>query len=170
MKPAAKFSLEDAQRAAYLWGANCGPGAIAAVLDTTLESIRPFLGEFERKHYTNPSLMYEILGNLRTRWRKVDYPHSPANGLVRVQWEGPWTDPGQPWGARQRHTHWIATRDTDAGVWIFDINCICVGGWVSSFEWNAQVAPWLIRQCEPGAYGTWHETHKIEVLGWEGLP
>lgn len=163
MKPAAKFSLDDAQHAANTWGANCGPGAIAAVLDTTLEKIRPYMGDFEKKHYTNPALMYQILRSLGVTWQSPATPW-PSNGLVRVQWEGPWTEPGQPWGARQRHTHWVASRDTDKGLFIFDINCICVGGWVPVDEWTKQVVPWLLREVEPHASGKWHSTHKLEIV------
>jgi len=159
----AAFDWNDADRAGREWSANCGPGAVAAVLDTTLEAIRPHLGDFEKKHYTNPSLMYQVLRSLGVRWITSPTPW-PANGLVRVQWEGPWTDEGQPWAARQRHTHWIASRDTEEGLFIFDINCICVGGWVPIDEWTKEVVPWLLPQVEPKAYGTWHPTHKLHIL------
>lgn len=160
----AGFSLDDAQKAAEEWGANCGPGAIAAVLDSTLEAIRPNLGDFEKKHYTNPTLMYQILNNLKVKWQLItDHLRWPKNGLVRVQWLGPWTEPGQHWAARQRHTHWVASRWLDHDIYIFDINCICVGGWVPVTEWELQVAPWLIKSVEPLGYGTWYPTHNIEI-------
>ena len=165
-RPRAPFSLEDAQRAADTWGANCGPGALAAVLDKTLDHVRPHLGDFERKRYTNPTLMWSALRSLGVRW-KLTYEW-PRNGLIRVQWEGPWTAPGVPMKARYRHTHWIGCRSTlgepGGKVLIFDINCICVGGWVPYQEWEGQVVPWLLRQCEPKANGRWTTTHRVELM------
>lgn len=38
---ALRFTLEDAQRASQEWGANCGPGAIAAIMGMTLDEVRP---------------------------------------------------------------------------------------------------------------------------------
>jgi hypothetical protein len=64
MAAAVRFTEEDARRAHGAWGANCGPGAIAAVLRLTLDELRPHLLDFERKGYTNPSLMYAVLRGL----------------------------------------------------------------------------------------------------------
>lgn len=161
---AVRFSGDDAQRAADAWGANCGPGAIAAILGKTLDEIRPHLSDFEKKRYTNPTLMYEILTNLGARWKKIEkvWPHW---GLVRVQWEGPWTEPGVPMAARYRHTHWVGAerRDRAADIWIFDINAIYFGGWVSFAEWSEQLVPWLLKEIDSKANGKWHITHALEV-------
>lgn len=54
-KPA-KFTIDDATRAYDVWGANCGPGALAAALDKTLDDVRPHLVNFDRKRYTNPRI------------------------------------------------------------------------------------------------------------------
>lgn len=167
-----RFTANDAQRAFEEWGANCGPGAVAAICGLTLDELRPHMGDFERKRYTNPTLMWSVLRNLGVRWKEV----APAGrfewpqwGLARVQWEGPWTKPGVPMAARYRHTHWVGAH-TDPAVTpgspivsIFDINCICVGGWVSFDEWSGEVVPWLLGQCEPKADGRWHLTHAIEI-------
>ena len=161
-----RFDVEDAQRAGDAWGANCGPGAIAGVLGMTLDELRPHLIDFERKGYTNPTLMRDILNGLGVKWQRVKSVWPRNVGLVRVQWEGPWTEPNVPMRARYRHTHWIGTRRVGANYWnveIFDINCMCVGGWVPLVEWNTQVVPWLIKECVKRAYGTWHQTHVIEI-------
>jgi hypothetical protein len=160
MNPA-KFSVEEAQRAADTWGANCGPGALAAALDLTLDDVRPHLRDFERKRYTNPLMMYGALKSLCIPYYRIN--DWPTNGLVRVQWEGPWTAPGVPVRVAYRHTHWIGSRYDDAGVWIFDINCICVGGWVKLTEWRHQVVPWLLRELEPKANGKWQPTHYLKL-------
>ncbi len=164
MKPTVKFNWDDLDRAGREWGANCGPGAIAAILGKTLDEIHPYLGDFKWKHYTNPRLMFEILRNLGATYKLSSAYTWPMNGLVRVQWEGPWTEPSVPWSHRQRHTHWVASSWSDDDIWIFDINCICVGGWVIRKEWETQVVPWLIKQVEPEANGKWHTTHRLEVL------
>ncbi len=159
----ASFTHEEAQRAGDEWGANCGPGALAAVLNLTLDQVRPHLGDFEAKHYMNPQLMVAALKSLGVDLnKKHDLMLWPENGLVRVQWEGPWTAPVVPRRKRYRHTHWVAARQGHHTM-IFDINCIGVGGWVSVQEWKYQVVPWLLKQVEPEANGKWHITHCIEV-------
>ena len=95
-----RFTLEDAHRASDAWGCNCGPSALAAVTGMTLDEVRPFMGDFEQKHYTNPTLMWSILNNIGARWSVTKPPRTwPRYGLARIQWEGPWTKPGVP--ARQ---------------------------------------------------------------------
>ncbi len=152
-----QFTVDDANRAHDAWGANCGPGAIAAVLNLTLDELRPHLRDFEAKRYTNPSLMYSVLRGLGVlfdvRMSSGRGDIWPFYGLARIQWEGPWMAPGVPVQARYRHTHWIGCHGED----VFDINCISVGGWVPLVEWRDEVAPWL------HAYGGWHLTHSIEI-------
>lgn len=161
---APKFTFEEAQAAAADWGLNCGPGAVAAVFGLTLEELRPHLGDFERKRYTNPTLMWSILNSLGATWRLVKRTKAwPRYGLVRIQWYGPWTEPGVPMRARYRHTHWIGARWTGVDTEIFDINCMSVGGWVSRSVWTDQVVPWLLKECEPKADGRWGLTHVVEV-------
>lgn len=160
-----RFSLDDAQRAADTWGANCGPGAIAGVLGYTLDELRPHLFDFERKRYTNPTLMWQILRGLGVPFRVEVARAWPAYGLARIQWEGPWTQPGVPIGARYRRTHWVGSSlgRTMGDAKVFDINCICDGGWVSFNVWSRQVVPWLLKECEPKANGHWHVTHCVDI-------
>jgi len=163
MNPVAKFNWDDADKAAREWGANCGPGAIAAVLDKKIDEIRPFMGDFEKKHYTNPKLMLEILNKMGVKFWKPRAQTWPRNGLIRIQWEGPWTDLGVPLRKRYRHTHWVASRWIGIDIFIFDINCICVGGWVHVGEWEKKVVPWLLKEVEPKAYGTYYPTHILAL-------
>lgn len=164
-----RFTLEDANRANDEWGANCGPAALAVVCGMTLEEVRPHMGDFESKRYTNPLLMFDSLRRTQVSWRQVRDPHSiyrtwPEHGLARVQWEGPWTAPGVPMRVRYRHTHWVAAMAVDGEERrIFDVNCMCVGGWVPLTEWVFKVVPWLLKEAEPKANGFWHLTHVIEV-------
>ena len=165
-----RFSHADAIRAADEWGANCGPGAIAVILGMTLDESRPHLGDFERRRYTNPGLMWSILDGLGIRWSKILRPRRwPAYGLARVQWEGPWTAPGVPPRVAYRHTHWVGVSTADdQNVGIFDINALGNGtGWVSLRHWVDVIVPWILEQCEPGADGGWDLTHGVEI---ENIP
>jgi hypothetical protein len=171
-----KFTADDAQRAFESWGANCGPGALAAVTGLTLDEVRPHLTGFDQKHYTNPSMMFAALRSLDLKWEPRMTSRWPRFGLARVQWHGPWTQPGVPVRAAYRHTHWVAAEciqrklrasgslaPPEPDISIFDINCINVGGWVPLSVWSEQVVPWLLKQCEPKADGQWHLTHAIEI-------
>ena len=166
MPKPARFTRDDAQAAYDAWRFNCGPGALCAVLDKTPDEIRPHLIDFEGKGYTNPTLMLDILRGLRVPFRQTyrgDGQASmyvrPALGLMRVQWAGPWTQPGVPMAARYRQTHWIGLADGHA----FDVNCMDAGGWVSWEEWSGHVAPWLIKECCPKGNGEWWPTHILEI-------
>jgi hypothetical protein len=162
-----RFTADDAQRAWEVWGANCGPAAAAAMLGLTLDEIRPHLGLFESRRYTSPAMMFGLLRRVGAKWSTYyGADRWPAHGLVRVQWEGPWTQPGVPPPARYRHTHWIGAVTSGLGlgqVSIFDVNCMNVGGWVDLHTWSMRVVPWLLSQCEPDASGEWHITHAVEV-------
>jgi hypothetical protein len=159
------FTKEDAKRAYDEWGANCGPGAVAAIMGISLDDVRPIMAAegFEAKHYTNPSMMNAVLRRIGRPWRKVGAVW-PSYGLVRIQWEGPWTAPGVPMRVRYRHTHWVGCEIGRTSTGIFDINCMNNGsGWVSLKEWSEVLVPWLLAESEPKADGKWHITHAIQV-------
>lgn len=164
-----RFTLEQAQKAADEWKFNCGPGALCAILNLTPDELRPLLGDFEQKGYTNPTLMYDTLNRARAKWRQVYREDNPAglpfvlHGLLRIQWGGPWTKPGVPMRARYRQTHWVGARQNGADTEIFDVNAMCAGGWVSLLEWSSKLVPWLCKQCVPKWDGTFWPTHAIEV-------
>lgn len=175
MRPPIAFTDQHAQEAYDAWGMNCGPGAIAAVLGMTPTDLRPFLGDFEQKGYTNPTMMRGILQRLGVVFEEHRIadpdaaqfrvsPPWPHFGLARVQWEGPWTRPGVPPQARYGYTHWVGV---DGNV-IFDINAISVGGWITVQLWRDQLVPWLLKEFYPKADGNWHVTHAIEIV--KGLP
>ena len=161
--PPIRFSAEEAY--ATDWRFNCGPGALCAVLGMTPAEIRPHMLDFERKGYTNPTLMLDVLRGLGVAFRHRPDRLWPEFGLVRVQWSGPWTAPGVPPRVAYRHTHWVAscgTRLPDS-MRVFDVNAICVGGWLSFIEWAQALVPWLLRICEPKADGRWWVTHALEL-------
>jgi len=158
------FTLADADRAFEQWGSNCGPGAIAAIVGISLDAIRPFMAAagFDAKRYTNPTMMNDVLRSIGRPWRKIGAIW-PQYGLVRIQWEGPWTEPGVPMKARYRYTHWIGAAHRGGEIGVFDINCMNNGsGWCALKDWSDVIVPHLTAQY-PRASGKWHITHAIEV-------
>lgn len=160
-----RFTLDDAENAG--WCFNCGPGALCAVLNMTPAELRPLMGDFESKGYTNPTLMFDVLGRAGAKFRQTyrkDEPYGMPivdHGLIRIQWGGPWTKPGVPMRARYRQTHWVAARNKSAEI--FDINAMCAGGWLKESEWALQLVPWLCKEVVPKWDGTFWPTHAIEV-------
>jgi hypothetical protein len=170
--PMVAFDVNEANRAGDAWMFNCGPAALCAVTGKTPEEIRPLLGDFEQKGYTNPTLMLGILARTGIKHRDLIklYPRNvqrwPAFGLVRVQWGGPWTREGVPMAARYRHTHWIACAGGDGVLeprQVFDVNAMCVGGWMRFAEWRDDLVPWLLKEAVPKADGKWWITHALEL-------
>ena len=87
----------------------------------------------------------------------------PSYGLARIQWEGPWTEPGVPMAARYRYTHWVGAWNTLGGRGIFDINAIGNGsGWCSFADWELWIVPHLTANYKR-ATGRWHVANAIEV-------
>lgn len=173
--PVIRFTAEDCSRAYDLWGCNCGPSALAACCGLTLDEVRPHLGNFERKRYSNITLMRQALQSLgcRTYYWSLNGPQLFANhGLARIQWHGPWTQPGKHWFERARKTHWIATHETPGSaeppggdVWVFDINIAMSGQvrWIPLHDWWNNLVPLILQTCVPGNDGAWSVTHAIEV-------
>lgn len=75
----------------------------------------------------NPTMMEAALDTMGVQWARVDGPRL-QRGIVRVQWDGPWMQPGVAIQVRYRRIHWIAADRTTNRCWIFDINCISCGG------------------------------------------
>lgn len=171
------LNLAEVEAANKAWGFNCGPGALCGITGLKPEELRRFLGDFEQKGYTNPTLMRDALTRMKLRfaWRTVR-PESaeqnprdqlPTFGLARVQWGGPWCGGGVPRAARYRQTHWIATaRHPKRGIGILDVNNNTGDnkiGWTPFADWERVVVPALIATY-PRADGTWWLTHSVEVL------
>jgi hypothetical protein len=164
------FTEADSDRAYKAWRFNCGPGAVCGLLGLTPDQLRPHCGSFEQKGHTNPTLMFEILRNLgkkqETVYRgDVHRPRVPfpRHALMRVQWDGPWTQEGVPMGARYKETHWVALRRFQGERQVFDINAMNVGGWIPYLTWKDDLVPYLIKEGVPRANGQWWPTHIIEV-------
>lgn len=125
----------------------------------------------------DPSMMNDALRTIGRPWKKIGAVW-PAYGLVRIQWEGPWTEPGVPMRARYRYTHWIGAESGRHSIGIFDINCMRPGelgsGWCSLADWSTILVPHIVQQYKR-ATGKWHITHAIEIpeaeaAGGEWIP
>lgn len=172
--PAYTFSENAMQQAHEEWGCNCGPSALAFALQRTLEEIRPAMDHvgFDEKRYTSPTMMKNALAKLGVTKYELKVPVRTPDGkldaspmfqevfigyimaLVRIQWTGPWTQPGAnpKWAYRQ--THWIATWSDQGEQMVFDCN-----GGILRFElWEKQIVP-LITDHIPRADGGWFPTH-----------
>lgn len=169
------FTCEEANDANDRWGANCGPGALAAMLGVKLDDVRAHLPKFDDRHYTNPTMMQAALRSLGVSYHDVDdgddrvaveHGHAPFlrfpdYGIMRIQWEGPWMNPGVPVAARYKYTHWIGVIQGDQkvpGVWFFDIN----GGWFDPAKWAIEVVKPITSEIKR-ATGIWHPTHRWEL-------
>lgn len=164
------FTYEDALKANAEWGFNCGPAALCSVLGMTPEEIRPHLGSFTG--WTNPTMMSMWLTQLHPMHRLVDKTADrkknfqwPIFGLVRIQFDGPWCDPGRPIAARYPHTHWIAIQPLPPTYLIFDVNNFeaLPGGWATKWDWEASILPDVIER-HPRANQCWWPTHGYEII------
>jgi hypothetical protein len=175
---AIRFTAADMEHAADDWSCNCGPAALAAICGLTLDEARPHFGAFPG--YTNPTLMRRALTAAGRRFtvQRTDVPFTdpgdewPRWGLARIQWEGPWTQPGASPRWAYRHTHWVGVSQGKSSrgaglVDIWDVNTLGDGspladGWGPLEWWSRDVVP-LLTAGIPRATGGWHVTHAIEV-------
>lgn len=176
--PELMFDHDDAQRAAEDWGCNCGPAALAASLGCGLGEVRKAVESvgFAQKRYTNPSMMKAAIramgAQVTAEHRAGDgsyHKEFPARGLARIQWTGPWTQPGANVRWMYRQTHWVAAWriyedrvSVPLANWhtlLFDINA----GQVWLADWAEKVVPRILKECVPRADGGWFITHSWEV-------
>mgnify|MGYP003144144550 CR=1 FL=1 len=165
-----KFDQEQCEAAYNDWGCNCGPSALAAALGVTLDRAHELIPEFDSRRYTSPSMMKDALQAAEvpmreiTRRRRIEpdaFPEVlPISGLVRIQWTGPWTDPGANPRWAYRQTHWVASKLWDQHWLVFD----CNGGLRSFGSWKDEIAPALSASV-PRGYGGWFATHLWELAG-----
>jgi hypothetical protein len=150
------FDEHDAERAHTAWGCNCGPSALAACLGRTLDQIRPYMGEFEQRGYTNVTNMRESIARAGARIVRSYEKWPPVGvGLVRIQWGGPWIIDGKParWAARA--SHWVATyRSPQSYLYVFDIN----GGLRDVDSWESEIVPLIVASIKR-ADGKWSISH-----------
>lgn len=157
------FTQAEALRAYDEWGANCGPNALAFILQVPLESVRHAIPGFEEKRYTSPTMM---AAGIRSLGRTATAVHTRGSAptkdtmfgrepfLVRVQFTGPWTQPGANPKWAYWHTHWIVTYMVERQApMVFD----CNGGIRGYQEWEREIVPLLTGSIKR-ADGNWFPT------------
>ncbi len=164
-----RFGYNSAITAHQLWGFNCGPAAICAMLGLAPGEIHqhmhhPKRGDrstnvrFEDVKYTSPTMMKCTLENLFIPFSRVTkFPVvGDGFGLMRVQFVGPWCNPGVPMPARYHATHWVGVDGDD----VFDINALVLphNGWIGKEEWQERILPVLMGEIEK-CDNTCHPTH-----------
>lgn len=106
--PPLLFTKEESEIANRKWKATCGPHSIAAACGITLEEVRTALTDY--KGWMSPTMISQTLLALGKRYqlRKGMRTQELCDGINRIQWEGPWLDPGVPARVAYFHTHYVA--------------------------------------------------------------
>lgn len=129
--PQLAYTDLESTKANLEWKASCGPHSLAAALGLTLEDVKKSLKNY--RGWMNPTQMrraldawqveYRVLGNLRTQ--------KLCTGINRIQWEGPWLNPGVPARVAYRYTHWVA----HFRGWVLCTACTSAM-WIREEEWR----------------------------------
>jgi len=164
----ASVTQEDWEAAEKIFHPNCGPTALAIIAGISIQKACEAIPGFTERHFTNPTMMATALRSLGIQFIERDDNECDGHtltryGLVRIQFEGPWTAAGAnpKWAYRQ--THWIAAAEFMWGEpvqFVFDINC----GWQTAMDWEHIHVPEIIKGClDKRATGNWWATHRWEL-------
>lgn len=136
------------------WKANCGPGALAALLGKPLSEVRHAFPWFPARPWTSPTQMGEAITALigpRGKWTAYGIARGPVdeqiarlprNGLFHIQIDGPWCNLADRRVA-YRYTHCAAVRRIEGSLFVYDINLgpnARPGGWATFDTWNEWIA------------------------------
>lgn len=121
MQPPPKLPYTQAESlAAYRdWKATCGHHSIAAACGVSLDQVKAVCPKL--CGWMSPTMISQTLFNLGFNSRKYPVPkrmNTPPGHMVcimRIQWDGPWCNPGVPAKAAYLHTHYVAVL---AGGWV----------------------------------------------------
>ncbi len=137
-----------------VWGANCGPGALAAALSVPVMSLRDVFPWFPKPAHTTPTKLEQVLHNLTLQdrtggWSRIPVGRILGNGMAMVQFTGPWTDPAhasEPWVRRvaPKFTHFVATNVWEGVPQIYDVNHGEAGGWLRAIDWERKTMAELL--------------------------
>lgn len=127
----------DSTLAHRLFGANCGPNALAALLAIDVIDVMCHFTHFPEVQHTNIPKMREVLERASIVYQAGS--DVPSSGLVLIELLGPWSvhPAARKWTSTM--THWIASREG----YVFDINA---GGWISWEDWRMREAPRLVER------------------------
>ena len=154
MIPPLAFTEADSAHANKLFGANCGPHALAAATGKSVLTAIQAIPDFIKKRYTNPTMMTAGLKALNAHYtlsKNLRVKGVPENGVARIQWEGRWLRSDAPPIAAYPYTHWVGCKDEH-------IFCTAISrfGWVPYSVWADELA----QLCARNNYDGWHVTHQ----------
>jgi len=163
------YTPQDVHDAFEAFGANCGPCALAAILQRPVMTLRPLLEGFERRGYMNPSQLLAALEAAHASYRRTPAA-MPDYGLAFLQWTGPWCQSRDAmnvrWAYRQTHTVGVALT-AEHGMMFYDcnakVNHVSQGGWVPQQWWETEVRP-CITETIPRADGAYFIRWAVRVL------
>lgn len=169
----------DLDLASSTWGANCGPGALAALLGREVWTTRALFPHFPEKAWVNLTQMLAAVAAVPISHRREQLP-KPGNpeatgpfpfplarkALAQIQWTGKWTLPGADPRQAPRHSHWTAVATVPAGTFVYDVNVNwdgpLPGGWLLVEHWEKQIAPMMMAE-KKGRTG-WYVKDLIHIL------
>lgn len=147
-----------------LWGANCGPTALAAILGISVAEVRPlvervqggsFKGYMHAGHLLDTlKLAGKTVRRIECSYQEIRWPED--QGLCVLQFDGPWCLPGANPRARFRYTHSITA--AAGGLLVYDGNAQV---WLRRGDWEAKVMADLVagtKRCTG-----WYTSTIIEV-------
>ncbi len=158
--PICPFTEDEFWAAHDEWGFNCGPASLATMAGLKPAEVRGLLPNFEQKRYTNPTMMLQALKALGIGVQHAgDSQKLTQYGICRIQWEGPWTQPGAPAKWAYTKTHWIGAFVIRGYPRVYDVN----DDWQEMVDWEKNTVPALTATIER-ATGKYRPTHRWELI------
>lgn len=175
----AQPALSSAELEAHAAWVACGQAALAAVIERSLEAVRPLCPPHRWMSIINMRRAFQSIGaryQLTPYARELDLPEEtrcwPRRGVALIQLSGPWEAPAIPVAASLERTHWVAVRPGLDEAQVFDVNAVGAlspDGWVPRKTWQAEILPQLVAHTRK-ASGRWWIRAGLELdLGAEVL-
>lgn len=159
------YEPPDVDEQHELWGANCGPAALAAILGRTVAEVRPLIQPFKGYMHAG-DLEHALMCVPRVSVRRQNFTviHGrgsrsrpwPTHGLAVIQIDGPWCDLKNP-RAAYKYTHTVAVDRRGAFPRVYDGNATM---WLHEADWQREIMDEIVRTKR--ATGWWIRT-SLEV-------
>lgn len=129
--PKLRFTAAESDAANTEWKATCGPHSIAAACGLTLTDVRAVLEGY--RGWMSPTQVTSALHKLEAPFLLESKMKTQqlCEGINRIQWEGPWLDPGKPARIAYFHTHYVA----HFNGWVLCTACLSTQ-WIPVDAWR----------------------------------
>ena len=153
-------ALLDVDQAISVWGANCGPAALAGALGLQLADVRGAVSD--DGHFRGYMSITDMKAAMARMGVVVEHVwQKPPNGMLKrtrgapilccIAWGGPWSSVPK---AAAKHRHFIVYCHGFVGArgpgWICDVNVD--GGWCLASEWKEKLLPNLLPERGDGSW------------------